>query len=510
MDNVERGDAQMLTVPALDISFGHEGGGDFSLPDYLPVIQRLISVTPTVLPETKFLTGGVLELGGTLAYNILYAGDNGEVSCASYVSEYTADTALPVAVENAGDIFYDCEIESTSCRVTGPRSINIKSRLKSRVMSDEHVGEDGEVLDFDGKCADTTLCSTVEKLSEKIESVIRSHGLTTGNVSGEIKCGGGYKPIMCEGALHPTSCDVTDDSVNVKGEIWGCCLFGNGSGDYVSNQFRLPFESSVHVREALPAAKARAWGRVASMSVAQSEAAPDTFNVSCEYDLEAEACGKSEMVVCCDAYSTSYGCDTESREEDFLKMLCFGTRQLTVGGETEIKNLPEGARLVGVTGQVSGVQVACVEGKPTVCAVLKLRGIIVGETDVASPECEIPVRFEIPDREDARCSDLQSRAVCSLLSADGRCDGSKVTMSAELSIGYEVLEKQKTRYLTAVRLKDETPASAVGSGVRVYYPAKAESLWNICKKYHADRGRVTRHNDIGGDTVPEGMPVIIM
>ena len=174
-------EAVVLTSPYIDMSFGHEGGGDFSLPDYLPEIQRLISVNATVLPEGKFLSGNVLELGGTLAYSVLYAGEGGEVSCASFAAEYSADTALPAAVENSGDIFTDCEIESTASRVTGPRSISIKSRLKSRIMSDCRQDICGEILDFDGKAAAVNLSDTVEKLTGNIESLTRCHGLVTGN-----------------------------------------------------------------------------------------------------------------------------------------------------------------------------------------------------------------------------------------------------------------------------------------------------------------------------------------
>ena len=120
--DTDRSGADNVSVLKLDTSFGHEEARDFSLPDYMPEIKRLLYVSATALPEGKFLNGNALELDGTLSYNAVYVGEDGTLVSAPLVTEYSADTALPFSPENTEGIAVDTEIENSACRATGPRS----------------------------------------------------------------------------------------------------------------------------------------------------------------------------------------------------------------------------------------------------------------------------------------------------------------------------------------------------------------------------------------------------
>lgn len=509
MEIIEKSCAE-LSCPLLDMSLGHESGGDFSLPDYQSAIQRLINVGVSVLPETKFLSGGVLEIGGSVVFNVLYSGEGGDIAFASFVTEFTADTALPCVLDNAGDVFWDCVVEGTSCRVTGPRSVNIKCRLKSRIMCDERLTQESTSLESIDGAGETDASSSMEKLTQSVESVLRCHGTATGTALGEFRCDLDYRPVMCDGALHPTSCEVLSDGVCVKGDIWSSCLVSKEDGTCKDIFFKIPFESTVHVRDIPMGAKARAWGKVASVSLSLSEADEGAVNVSFEYDLCVEAYAKSESTVCLDVYSTEFECESESTEADFLGCVCHGTKQLTITGEAEIKSSFEDTRLCCSLGSVTPCQVILSDGKLCIVSSAKLKGVLVGEGDAAIPECDVPIKLELTDIPCGNYSDLQSRATCQLLRVEGKLDGDKLRFTAEVSLCYEILEKQKTKYLTGVKLKNERLKDTVGYGVKVYYPQKEEKLWDICKKYHADRNRVMRHNSFKDDVVEKGRPVIIM
>ncbi len=512
MNFAKAGEQSAPSSLKMDMSFGHDSGGDFSLPDYLPEIQRLLSVTPTVLPETKFLSGNVLELGGTMSYSVLYYGDDNTLACTSLVSEYNADTALPVAVENVGDIICDCDIENTTCRVTGPRSLNIKTRLKSRVMSDETVADEGTVIGIDDKKASEASAASVERLRLPVTSMTRSGGMTTGSATGEMTPpSDASKPVLCEGTMGVSYAESRDDGVLARGDIYVKCIFAESDGKSRCRKTKIPFEILIPVRNVTAGSKARAWGRVASVTVMPSGSADGSYSVSAEYDIEGESLAECETTLCCDAYSTELESENEMREAELLRPLAFGGGQLTVSSDAELKNVSPAAFLVDIAGGVGPLQVSASDGKLTVAGSVKFKAIIEGESEMTAPEFEIPVKYEIPDRsgEGVSQSELQSRVSCAVLKTEGKLYDGKISVNAELCVSYEILEKQKKRFVTAVKLGAERKADDGGTSVRVYFPQSDESLWSVCKKYHADRGRILRANNIEGDRVKKGKPIII-
>ncbi len=492
----------------IDTSFGHDGGGDFSLPDYMPEIQRLLYVVPTVLPETKFLSGNTLEMGGSLTYSVVYLGDDGKLACTSFVSEYTADTVLSSHIDNVGEIFTDCEIENTACRVTGPRSINIKNRLRTRVMGDEIMTDEKNVLDFEDKKASLDLAASVERLTCDTRSIIRKHGMTTGSVTGGLTVREGEKPVLCTGSLGVSQTEATSDGVSVRGEIYVKCLFSDGEVNDICKKNKIPFEITVPINDAPSSAASRAWGRVASVSVSSSETVGE-FAVNVEYDMEAESLSECEMTLCSDAYSTDVESTCDIREGDILDVICFGNGQLTVTNESDVKNSSGELRVSDVEAVSGPCQIQSVDGKLYVSGSLKVKAVLEEGGEYTCSENEFPYKYELSPLRLPDGAEMQSRVVCNVLTASGKITGAKLLSSAELSFCYEVLEKKHSRFVTAVKLGCEKPCGAVGSGVKVYYPQTTERIWNVCKRYHASRGRILKVNGIDGDFAEVGKPIII-
>lgn len=69
--------AVLLPTPLLDRTTTAEVASDFSLPDYLPEIKRLLRVTATVLPESRYLGASSGEFSGAVEYLVCYSGGDG-------------------------------------------------------------------------------------------------------------------------------------------------------------------------------------------------------------------------------------------------------------------------------------------------------------------------------------------------------------------------------------------------------------------------------------------------
>ena len=111
---------------------------DFTLPDYMPAVGRVLSCTATAAQPTLYLSAGGVECSGGVRYSLLYeSADDGSLFCAELPAEY--DVMLTperdVRASSLGsDVSGICDavLENTTARVTAPRRLTVKSRLRLR------------------------------------------------------------------------------------------------------------------------------------------------------------------------------------------------------------------------------------------------------------------------------------------------------------------------------------------------------------------------------------------
>ena len=493
--NTDRDMAEKVSVIKFDTSFGSDAGGDFSLPDYMPEIKRLLYVSASVLPEGKFLGGGVLELDGTMSYNAVYVGDDGSLTSAPLVTEYSADTALPAPVDGADGVFVDTSIESTTCRATGPRGLNIKSRLKFRVSADDTYETGGGVGAESG----------VEKLTEDVTCVVRRRGSVTDSTSGTLSFDTGAKPVMCDGTLTVTSATPADGGVEVSGKICVRCVTKSDGGYGVASG-EIPFEATVPIESDEKFTAARAWGRVASLNVA--EGADGEYSVTAEYDLDAEEYRTDDAEICTDAYARGFECECGYRDCEIPEMLAFGADRVEVTGETELKNPADGAKVIGIAPAQIQASVAVSDGAVVISGSVKLRVLVNADGEIYSQEIEMPLKREIARApEGVSTSDLQSFLVCSENSSSAKISGATLEGACGVTLSYSVSKRRRETVVDEVKKGETLPGEA--PSIKVYYPERDESAWSIAKKYRADRARLEKNNVFDDGVAKKGKPVII-
>ena len=122
----------------LSVGTHHEITEDFTLPDYLPEIRRIVSCTGTVLPESRYMDRGEIVLSGLAVGSVCYIGDNGKLCAFPAGGEYS--TRLPVTGHNTAELSADAMtvstyLESASCRAMGPRQLVIVFKMRSSVFA---------------------------------------------------------------------------------------------------------------------------------------------------------------------------------------------------------------------------------------------------------------------------------------------------------------------------------------------------------------------------------------
>ena len=129
-----------------------EVGGDYTLPDYMPEVRRVLRVDCQAGITGRYPSGDKTEVGGDCRYYMLYTGENGQISSAPLNGSF--ECLIPMVEALGGQI--PMTIEGVMCRPAGPRRVSMKANLALRptavrkheledVVPQDEAGE-GEVL----------------------------------------------------------------------------------------------------------------------------------------------------------------------------------------------------------------------------------------------------------------------------------------------------------------------------------------------------------------------------
>ena len=113
-----------------------ENAGDFTLPDYMPEIGKMLTCTPRLIPSGKYIGSDRAEFSGSVVYSLMYTGDDGLPFCTTLSGEYEYSVHLGEAADSARiEIYEEPVVESVSVRASGPRKIRVRTRIRARPCS---------------------------------------------------------------------------------------------------------------------------------------------------------------------------------------------------------------------------------------------------------------------------------------------------------------------------------------------------------------------------------------
>ena len=79
---------RQLSVKRFDSVHTTDVSEDFSLPDYIPEVRRVVGVQSSSTVDGKYLNGDELEADGSVMYTVIYLGGDGGL-CAVPLSSWT-------------------------------------------------------------------------------------------------------------------------------------------------------------------------------------------------------------------------------------------------------------------------------------------------------------------------------------------------------------------------------------------------------------------------------------
>lgn len=485
-----------------DIRLTHDCVGEFTVPDYLPEIEKLLSAECAVAPDGIYLKHGgsagiTAEQSGEVSFGVIWQGGESESPTgAVFRCDYDNTAALGAfPAESTPRCRAVTSVESVFCRVTGPRKLSLRARLSSRIVAAAETD-----LTPPSECAS----DSVETLTEEITSAVSVLG-SSRDLYASVDIAAHGAPLYCRGGVRVDSCSPSSPSeCRLTGEILLTCFFA-ADGAVLSESASVPFDETVAID--LPsdmtfdsAAFCRGFGTVTSVSLREGET---SAVADVTYDLFAEVLFSSAGDAVRDAYSTSAPSSAEYRELDYSAVLACASSPLSVNERTAISRA---GRVELVTGNAAVESVRAEKGKLRLSGSLTGTALIKTDGERENVPYTVPWSCELPLAKDAAaCENPDYVADVSVLSVSGRADG-ELSVSAELFVSVTATAPKRVSVLGALSVN--ASQSAPDHAIHVCYPTVGEGVWEIAKRFRVPVAEVATSENTDENGAPKRVVVI--
>ena len=481
-----------LRLPVLTTTVSTELSHDFTLPDYLPDIRKILRVSATILPQESYVGSTSVDFSGALQYKLLYVSADGTLWSGDLPADYAL--SLPLSLSERFDPTVGIDAFEATCpeqmltRVLSPRKVSIRTRLASTVevyaeaslddklrgQRDEHI----ERLEGEGDCA--------------VVLRGRQSGLT---LTDEILPSGekhdALRVISAEGQVFVSEADADSDTIRLRGEAVVRIFTAEDEENAMAAAptvllRRIPFDTAIAVVGADRFADARGFGEIERIGVTVEDG-----RILCEavLTLFGECQKNRRFVYTRDLFSTAAEVDTVYETLRLPIGVKCGVGNFTFSESTPLEGVGIGAddRIIDVTGSFSIGQVT-VKNDRLLCTGegdfrLLLHNDVSGE--YSAVEISLPYRYLTDYSADLHALPeeiTEASLLVTPITLRCKTDGERLAVEGELSVSLRASASRTETMLCEAHVG--SPLLHERGTIRIYYPVKEETLWEAARRYH--------------------------
>lgn len=476
MDNCTVGRGY-LTVPLYERSFGTEITGDFTLPDYQNEIRRILHVACTVLPPAKYVGDGAVEFNGTLDYQVIYIGGDGGMYSVPLSSDYSFSVPLDKGAnaDMISDIDVLCSVstESVNTRVSAPRRLSIRCRIRPNVRIYGRIPSVTGVLsevDPTSVYRRSEQCMSLE--GESATSDIISVSYTFAPSSDDLRV------VCADATVRVSDRECTASGMSCRGTVaFRLLCTHEESGEFETLEAQTPFEGEVDMETGDVDALCHVRGVLSEMSVNVGEAG---IECSAGIILNAQICRNLPVEYTADVYSTANECDCVVRRMSVRNMLMCVSSNFTLSERIPLSStsVPEGAQIIGGLSNVCIDKCSSAAGKYSFAGNAVFTVLYSNDGDIYSTDVNVPVKFETEG------TGAEPAAFDAVAEADGiklRIADGNLCIDAEMMICADCLGECVIESVDKITFGDSIEARECE--LIVCYPSPDDTLWSVAKRY---------------------------
>lgn len=468
-------------------------GCDFTLPDYLGDVKKILSVSCTVIPSGKFDGGGEASFCGIAVYKVLYTDSDNTLTHAEFTSDYEVNV-------KTDDTYIDScaltEVASLSVRPQGPRKLCAKASL----ISDVYVSCEASVpvLSEDDKIEKDTSDIKVHSAEyltsgerEYAEEAARLEGVRADDVE-----------VLMSGAdVRIDKVSLEGDGVHVIGVIEAHALLKIGEDATARVEKDLPFEEVIDADgegvTASPLARGYVTSNTVSINAENADSGEDcasvVFSITAEYDVYTDK--NTEMRIIKDAYTpgaiseASYSTFSYSTLEDTVKE----SRNMTYEVPREELSCESITEILHTEVTVKQQDISVNDGSVMINGELYFNTVVKTADDdgYCSIKTSHPFEFCITvslSHQSARLGHFYIKP-CAISSS---VDAAKLYLKCTLCVCAAVVAENGETVVSELRKTGERDSSR--GVITVYYPDENDTLWSVGKKYSQSLAKLAQDN----------------
>ncbi len=462
-----------LSVKRLDTTQTIDVTEDFSLPDYIPEVRRVVGVQTSASVDGKYLNGNELEADGNVLYTVMYLGGDGGLCAVPLTSSFDGRVSVKAQEGEsfgADDISLAAIPDNVLCRVTAPRRLTLSSKVKLRSFS-QREADCKEKLEPEESSASVRLKRTAVPYA-----MVKAYR-TTIECGGEFREREGTKVISARGSLLIHEVKPVSDGFSVTGEGRAELFLLTPDGAYKTSKVRCSVDTHIPCDTSDIVAQS-AVGRCLMCEVETADDGLITWNMECDIDCDAVRGGTSEISV--DGYSADYEDECGFEEIGALSSVKGINGRLTVSGSKPIR---ADMTYAGGWGRAVFDKAELAGRRLTLSGNAHITSVLCGNGEAVSEECVIPVKYECETEASDLTGEITGKCEFTVCDISGRCDGETLNVTAELGVSGVFLTENRIRYLASVSQSPDRPVPHKKNVIKICLPDERETEWDIMKRY---------------------------
>ncbi|MBQ8303062.1 MAG: DUF3794 domain-containing protein [Clostridia bacterium] len=475
-----------------------ESQADYSLPDYLCDVRKILFTDAALRPSGKFSGGDEIEFSGVVVYSVVYLDSENKLSSAEFTSDY--DYSVKYSGEDYLDSVSDTRVSNYSIRLVGPRRISARSSLVGSVQISENASISVSGSAFDGEGAPEISTKSVKIRSNSLSSVLeREYAEEIASLEGAIA--DEVSVIYSSAEASVDSMEKNDEAVNVKGKLRMLSVIRNGD----EPAYRV--EKTVGFEETVGFDGLRSDMRLSPrLTVTSLKSNVNPTESGCEVVVSGivEFCilgeGNDEASLVLDGYLKS--CPTENSYSDFsfTELVDCETVKGSHNAEVDRSDIESDSlhEIIFLTATPKVERIDKEEGRVNLIGEVRYSGvaseIIDGELSYVSLKFSSPFVANVNiDCQNDDKTQVEARVLA--YNASATLDANRLYATCTLESCVAVCEAKSEKILTTMAKSDGAEYSSV-AGITVYYPTESDTLFSVAKRFHTSSLKVARDNDI--------------
>ncbi|MBE6696771.1 MAG: hypothetical protein E7587_10025 [Ruminococcaceae bacterium] len=477
-----------IQIPVCNKTVISDLSEDFTLPDYLPEIRRLLRITPHIQIPARYISSSLSEFSGNVNWSVLYVTSDGELACAELFSPFEVsaeyDTDTKADLDGDFEAFDDIVPENVVGRVTAPRKLNIRCRLSHSIKAYGEMNTDADIY---GNAEE----DTIKRLVRSIHSCVLKRGIDdTVELEETIPLPEGVRAVSCDGSVIITDLMPSSDGINARGNV-NLKLIISKDGVPSITERKIPFEATVPAELDGDGWKCRGYGKISDISLDRTE-----NDAVCRIHLSVATEAQKEVPTqyTADIFSTACKCENLNEEILIPSSLVSGSFNFSHDGSAEIDGLPENAQVIDSQVIALPESVALENDRYVLLGKCKYNTLYMSDGEYSARETEFPFRCELSSGEEKPVG--FSANVC-VNSCRVRKEGENMAFSADMTASLTAFGEVPTVLVSEASFGDDDETEkSIKAAFTVAYPSAEDTLWDLAKRYSIDPSDLAAENGI--------------